>query len=230
MRIPLIILSCLLVLAVVFNFFSARMEGATPLDKQRNRILQPIMGLNSIEKEIGPSESLSAHAIEVLGMTWYDVRELNLNGHKFSVYVAFWRPKTVNFFEVAQHVPDQCWVANGMLLVEKSKLGQTLNGAPLPGVNARKFGVSDTFLNTWFWHAVGEDFVDYSMYGSNRTSGFLVSNLPFFFKYKPQVLLRIDSTESWDQLTADPQCKEILSKLTREVLAQVGNHVYGSQK
>lgn len=212
----------LLLCAFGFNIFSVRMTGKQAFHKERRAVLEPIMGRQSTSLELGSTEALSSVTLDALNMSWYDYRELSADGLKVSIYVAYWEPKTVSFFEMSQHVPDQCWIGNGMVLLKKLPCGwpESVGKDSIPGVNARTFGANSAKINTWFWQSVGGHFVNFDKYGAHRTFSFLFDNISLFLQWGPQVFLRIDSPDSWEDLNSNPRMHEVIVRAMRELLSK----------
>lgn len=62
---------------------------------------------------LGDTESLNTTALKMLRMDGFIQRRYTRGADELTLYVAYWKPGTMDTRLVASHTPDRCWVENG---------------------------------------------------------------------------------------------------------------------
>jgi hypothetical protein len=78
----------------------------------RDRLPVNIDGWVGAELPLGENEAM-LRAVDRLNYTDYIFRSYTKGGEEIVVYAMFWREGRISVREMAGHIPDNCWVANG---------------------------------------------------------------------------------------------------------------------
>jgi len=142
------------------------------------------------------------------------------------VYVAHWLPGKFSPAKVGAHTPDTCWVDAGWTRKDRQvAVNRQLAGADLKPLEAGVFEKDGSSVNVVFWHLLGDTPVRYDLVGwdngfSGRIERFhtLVQDFLDFGldERQEQVLVRVSSNTSFDQLWTDPGFVQIMSQVSRE--------------
>ena len=82
------------------------------------------------------------------------LRGNNYSGTEISLYLAYWAPGQAPISAVSSHTPDACWPGSGWVGQPASPANTriSINGRPLPWVEARYFTQAGRHQYVWFWH------------------------------------------------------------------------------
>lgn len=84
-------------------------------------------GWTSKDSGLGDTEEVQRAAEKVLNVTDYVNRTYSKNGTDFTVYIAYWKPDTMEIHRASSHSPDRCWVANGWKNIDSEKRNSNLS-------------------------------------------------------------------------------------------------------
>lgn len=233
------IISIAAIAAVVFSatfvFFvkspHANSETATTELEGRLKTAIPyeMDGWASKDSGLGDTEEVQRAAEKVLNVTDYVNRTYSKNGTDFTVYIAYWKPDTMEIHRASSHSPDRCWVANGWKNIDSKKkefksldIGdeKLLGGSSRAYTLPTEMGIVKRYV--WYWHIV--DGFPYN-YGKSDNftptfSNWLKGVFSAAIKGMPeQYFVRVDSSVPLENLKSDPgfiKVMKALGKLTLE--------------
>lgn len=186
-------------------------------------------GWTSKDSGLGDTEEVQRAAEKVLNVTDYVNRTYSKNGTDFTVYIAYWKPDTMEIHRASSHSPDRCWVANGWKNIDSEKkefksldIGdeKLLGGFSRAYTLPTEMGIVKRYV--WYWHIV-----DGTPYGYGKSDNFTptLSNwlkgvFSAAIKGMPeQYFVRVDSSVPLENLKSDPgfiKVMKALGKLTLE--------------
>ncbi len=205
-------------------------ENAAPEGRLKGAIPAETRGWTSKDGELGDTEEVKRAAEKVLNVTDYVNRSYSKDGSEFTVYIAYWKPDTMEIHRASSHSPDRCWVANGWKNLEDGKSefsALDIGGMRLFGGFSRAYSIS-TERGTvkryvWYWHIVDGKPYDYGK-SDNFTPTFsnwlrgvfsaAVEGMP------EQYFIRVDSSVPLEGLKADAGFAEVMKSLGKLVLEE----------
>jgi hypothetical protein len=148
------------------------------------------------------------------------------DGHtQVAVYIAYWLPGRFSPAKVGAHSPDTCWVHNGWNTVERNHdVESPLAGGVLKPMETGLFEKDGQRVHVIFWHLVGGIPMHYDLSGWNNGIVGRIQRLPTllddFSKFgldqrKEQLVIRLSSSESFEELWADPGFGQFMDHLSR---------------
>ena len=187
-----------------------------------------IDGWTSKDSGLGDTEEVQRAAEKVLNVTDYVNRTYSKNGADFTVYIAYWKPDTMEIHRASSHSPDRCWVRNGWKNDDsKKKQHEVLNvaGKNLMPAYYREYTVENMEKiyrrYVWFWFVVDGKRYDYKtsdnyapnpiMYVKNMVEDALQGSPEMYF-------VRIDSDIPLAELFKAREFKSALEKLGELIL------------
>ncbi len=155
------------------------------------------------------------------------VNRIYQNGDtQVGVYIAHWLPGKTSPAKVGAHNPNTCWVDAGWIRTQHEvAVTRKLSGTDLKPLEFGVFEKDGSSLNVVFWHLLGDTPVNYDLVGWNngplgRIDRFHTLVQDFFNfgldERQEQVLVRVSSNKSFDQLWNDPGFVQIMSQVSRE--------------
>lgn len=180
-----------------------------------------VVGWNSHNVPLGPSEFLSSEAEKVLNYDEVLNREFRRGDHVFGVYVAYWGAGKMPTRLVASHTPDRCWTENGWhCLAMKFRQPETFAGSSLQPAEWRIFeppnGGNPTYV--LYWHLVEGRSYDYGGHFNNVPDPVLWwkdAMRQALLGSREQYFIRLTSDEPLEKLWQDPGVGAVLQSLER---------------
>ena len=165
---------------------------------------------------LSENELLNKRVEEMLNFDNYRFVECTKGGVSLTIFILQWGKGKSGVIETSTHVPDNCFVANGMIMSRKDTIVEEEQMV----LNWREFESGDDLLNVTYIHRAGDDYITYRSYTNGRTFKFLFDNFwsLFSFEKRNQVFVRIVekvSTKSKEDRHSD----EILSFIKKEIMA-----------
>jgi len=148
------------------------------------------------------------------------------DGHaKVAVYIAYWLPGRFSPAKVGAHSPDTCWVHNGWNMLERNQgVERSLDGGVLKPMETGLFEQNNQRVHVIFWHLVGGTPMQYDLVGWTNGLVGRIQRLPTllddFSKFgldqrKEQLVIRLSSNESFEDLWSDPGFGQFMDHLCR---------------
>ena len=203
-------------------------SAAAPEGRLKTAIPAETSGWTSKDGELGDTEEVQRAAEKVLNVTDYVNRSYSRDGSESTVYVAYWKPDTMEIHRASSHSPDRCWVANGWKNLEDKKSEfphLDIGGHRLYGGFSRAYSIS-TERGTvkryvWYWHIVDGKPYEYGKSDnfaptfSNWLKGVFsaaVEGMP------EQYFIRVDSSVPLEELKSDAGFAEVMKSLGKLAL------------
>jgi hypothetical protein len=185
----------------------------------RDSVPRVLPGWRGQDLPLGPSEFVSQHATRLLAFDDYVYREYRNGTQFFTVYVAFWnRSDNVGPREVAEHIPDNCWVSNGW------KCEQARHAVPLPPFadslatgEWRVFSHLDQpLMYVQYWHLVGQDLYPHVQRYSDVTAAWNLWSrgvTELFRGPSDQLFVRIAANADFENFADNPGWRQMIETL-----------------
>lgn len=225
-----------LIVAISFLFvffiksFQADTETSTENLEGRLKHAIPVAVGNwtSTDNQLGDTEEVQRAAEKVLNLSDYVNRSYKNGDTEFTVYIAYWKPDTMEIHRASSHSPDRCWVANGWKNIAEKKTkfdSLDIDGEKLFGGYSRAYKIStdrgDVERFVWYWHIV-----DGKPYGYGKMDNFTptISNwLKGVFSrvlegMPEQYFIRIDSSTPLETLKTDEGFKTVMKSVGKLIL------------
>lgn len=178
-------------------------------------------GWTSRDLPIADTPEMKKAVSELLNYDAAVLREFSKDGHKMLVYVAYWKPGRFHPRLITQHVPDNCWVGNGMSLIA-AKYGVPLrmhDWVTWPG-QYRQFNDNGIKINVIYWHLMGNHLSGYAEGPESINKTFLQGFLTDMRNgVGEQFFIRISSEDGIKTWESNRLVEKVLSVL-KPVLAQ----------
>ncbi len=182
-------------------------------------------GWRSIDQDIATTPEEQAQVESVLH---YDdaVCRIYTNGPtQVQVYIAHWLPGKFSPAKVGSHSPDTCWVHNGWEQFERNQgVQRDLAGGTLLPMETGTYKKDGQSVHVIFWHLVGGVPMSYDLVGWENGLAGRIERLPVLvedFKRfgldqrKEQLVIRLSSANSFDDLWTDPGFVKFLNQFSR---------------
>ena len=142
------------------------------------------------------------------------------------LYVAYWLPGKMSYWDVGSHNPDSCWISNGFSC-SKRLYGATHEDPVLP-LKPYEFGrytMQGTTIDVIFWHLVGgrpNRYEDQSQGWRNGLAG-RIDRIPLIVKdvktygldmKREQFFIRVSANQSIDVLLKDEGFRTLLQQMS----------------
>ncbi len=141
------------------------------------------------------------------------------------VYVAYWLPGKMSYWDVGSHNPDSCWVNNGFTRLKRIH-GKELEDPALP-LKPFEYGhyeQNGTRIDVMFWHLVGGEPNRYEEQVEGWRNGLAgrIERLPLMLKdirnygldmHREQFFVRISSNAPLMPLLSDPEFRGLLKDM-----------------
>lgn len=141
------------------------------------------------------------------------------------VYVAYWTPGKMSYWDVGTHNPDSCWVFNGFVCAERRHAVQWQDAAlPLKPFEYGRYTHTGTQIDVLFWHLVGGVPNRYEEQKEGWRNGLAgrIERFPLLVKdvktygldmHREQFFVRVSANQPLLPLLADPDFQELLRGL-----------------
>lgn len=166
---------------------------------------------------LGNTEAVSESALKTLKLDSFVQRSYKRAGKDITVYIAYWKPGTMDTRLVASHTPDRCWVENGWSCEEsRNGAAMDMNGLDIVPVQYRRFKMKGHSQTVYYWLMVN---------GQRYQFGDRLNTYPnpldFFRDFFKEVLrgrpehyfVRISSNMSAEELADEPLFIQIIKSL-----------------
>jgi len=209
------------------NVYMALKPAPKPvIDQPLQNLLPPApMGWNAEDQ---PLANTPEEQEQVEGVLHFDeaVYRIYDNGRaQIGVYIAHWLPGKFSPAKVGSHSPDTCWVHNGWDMLErKQSVTRDFAGGTLKPMETGVFEKSHEKVHVIFWHLVGGVPMSYDLVGWQNGLAGRIERLPALFadfsrfgldQRKEQLVIRLSSTESFEEMWADPGFVKFMDQLSR---------------
>lgn len=191
-------------------------------------VLADVPGWRVEERALANAPEAQARVEGILNFTEAISREYHRTGKDFTVYAAYWAPKTMPVRMVQAHTPEICFVRNGWVL-DKAK---TQRAVPLEfgGVTLRPaeyrelYAESNPAIRThvYYWHIVGDSvYVTDTVAGTWNRWDPILSLFRYGLNQKTeQFFVRVNSSKPFDEIMDDPGFEMVMQQLTEMALGQ----------
>lgn len=165
---------------------------------------------------------------QVEGVLHFDdaVYRIYDNGQaQIGVYIAHWLPGKYSPAKVGSHSPITCWVHNGWSSLQWNQgVEQSLGSGKLKPMETGVFEKDHEKVNVIFWHLVGGIPMHYDLVGWQNGLAGRIERLPTLMadfarfgldQRKEQLVIRLSSTQAFDQLWANPDFVQFMEQLSR---------------
>ncbi len=141
------------------------------------------------------------------------------------VYVAYWEPRKMSYWDVGSHNPDSCWVYNGFERVEREHGVVNDDPAlPLKPFEYGRYNARGGNIDVMFWHLVGGRPNRYEEQREGWRNGLAgrIERAPLMLKdiktyglnmHQEQYFVRISSARSLPTLLQDESFRTLLKEL-----------------
>jgi hypothetical protein len=179
-------------------------------------------GWTSRNLPLGDTETAVSAVRDILNFDSYINREYSRAGVKFALYSAFWSSGSMPAQSVASHAPDQCWVLAGWTCLSwRSFVRPPVSAAGLGPLEERRFRSPDgAVVNVWYWHLQDGVSSGYGYRGNlvGYSSRWILDGIRQLFSGSPeQLVVRISSQQSIDEIATDPGFAQLLTELSELV-------------
>ncbi|MDA0346010.1 MAG: hypothetical protein O3C43_01400 [Verrucomicrobia bacterium] len=132
---------------------------------------------------LSPTEQLTEKTAEVLGFDDFIFSQYKQQSYEFSVFAVHWKKDSTHWLEVSTHVPDNCFTALGMQILEKRQVNlKNGDNLELNNVSQRLFQSGTERLWCLYIHFSGATTINYQNYGEGKTLKFLLDNVGTYFE------------------------------------------------
>lgn len=184
---------------------------------------------------IADTELLQTTVANVLQYDDTVFREFTRGTVSFGVYISYWYPGKMSYYDVGMHTPDTCWVYNGWQRVSRtSAVNISLNAeCRTKPAEIGSFTNERQVLHVAFWHLVGGRVNTYDQYSWHDGLRGKMERLPNYFQDflkfginqgQEQCFVRISSDVPIERLIANPDISSILAGLERLGLFERAQH------
>lgn len=134
-------------------------------------------------------------------------------GGGVSLFAMLWNHNQLRPSRLAMHVPDNCFVGNGMEILQKSKKQIHLE---LPFAEYREFDTNGRKVYVTYWHFVDGSVIDYERYGNGRTIEYFADNWRGLLgRYQNMAYFRLVSESPFESLEEHEIFESILVEIER---------------
>lgn len=207
-------------------YMSLKPAPKPAIDQPLVNLLPPApLGWNAKDE---PIASTPEEQEQVEGVLHFDdaVYRVYDNGQaQIGVYIAHWLPGKFSPAKVGSHSPDTCWVHNGWDMLERNQnVVRPLAGGELKPVETGVFEKDHEKVHVMFWHLVGGVPMQYDLVGWQNGLAGRIERLPAlvadFTRFgldqrKEQLVIRLSSSESFEQLWTEPGFVQFMDQLSR---------------
>jgi hypothetical protein len=141
------------------------------------------------------------------------------------VYVAYWTPGRMSYWDVGSHNPDSCWIYNGFVCHERiygKEIGDP--SLPLKPFEFGRFEQKGNRVDVMFWHLVGGEPNRYTEQPPGWRDGLAgrIERFPLMLKdirtygldmHREQFFVRISTNVPLIPLLEDPSFRELISDM-----------------
>jgi len=183
------------------------------------------MGWNFQDLDIASSPEELAQVEGILHFDDAVYRTYSNSEAQIDVYIAHWLPGRFSPAKVGSHSPDTCWVHNGWDMLERNQgVTRDFDGGTLKPMETGVFQKNHEKVHVIFWHLVGGEPMAYDLTGWHNGLTGRIERLPTLFadfsrfgldQRKEQLVIRLSSTEAFDQMWADPGFVQFMDQLSR---------------
>jgi hypothetical protein len=171
-------------------------------------------GWNSEPVALGSTEATSESALKTLKLDAFAQRCYKRGKDEITVYIAYWKPGTMDTRLVASHTPDRCWVENGWACQEtRNAYAMEMDGLDIVPVQYRVFNISGHDETVLYWLMVNGQRYDFGDRLNSYPSPWRF--MRDFFKEmargRPEhFFVRISSNMSEGRLLSEPLMRQIM--------------------
>ncbi len=144
---------------------------------------------------------------------------------QIGVYIAHWLPGKTSPSKVGAHSPDTCWVHTGWAMLQRNQnVTRDFDGGSLKPMETGTFEKDNEKVHVIFWHLVGGVPMQYDLVGWKNGLAGRIERLPILFtdfsrfgldQRKEQLVIRLSSTVSFEQMWSDPGFVQFMDGLCR---------------
>lgn len=202
----------LLSIFFVFIWVHINSSATAPLD-----VDLLFAGVEGENMKLGPTEAVE----EVVEKTFRanSIYHLDLKGG-MSLFAMHWNENQIRPSMVGMHVPDNCFRAAGLVMLQKEKVYVR---EALPLAEFRIFERNKGDLYVYYWHFVDQYVVDYDSYQEGRTFGFFRDNWKSFLgEYSDMFYIRLVSDRPFEERKGDENyeaCLDIVETIRTLLVA-----------
>ena len=173
-----------------------------------------ISGWTVNEIPIGPTEFLEEVTKEILGFSYCKNFEYKNAAQCLEVFISFWDKGTVSEREVAGHVPEICYVRQGLALVDKRQILNEKYNLPMWQL---EFSHPSKNLSVAYFHLSNDTVVNHDRAGSPKFASYLKRLFAGELSFKNrQLLVRFSfpcSSPSPESIAQDSNFESILNNI-----------------
>lgn len=176
-------------------------------------------GWDVVDLDLAQSEEALSRVEGILNFTQAIQRTYRRGTQSFTVYVAYWAPRTMPVRMVQAHTPDICWVRNGWSLhhdASQHAVEWEVDGLPLKPAEYRELSAEGTpVTHVAYWHVVGDTiYTTRSRPGTWDRWDPVKSLFRFGLNQKmEQFFVRISSGRPLEELKDEPVFREVMLSL-----------------
>jgi hypothetical protein len=182
-------------------------------------------GWTVLELPIAQSDAAVGNVERILRYDDVVFRRYSRGSVNVDVYVAYWLPGKMSYWDVGSHNPDSCWVYNGFTRLNRVH-GKELDDPSLP-LKPFEYGhyeQNGNRIDVMFWHLVGGEPNRYEEQAEGWRDGLSgrIERFPLMVKdirnygldmHREQFFVRISSNTPLIPLLQDPEFRALLKDM-----------------